>query len=480
MAVVFAVLSFSIGVGQSVWFDEAYSIMLAKQPAAQLVHLTSVDTHPPFFYLLLKGWASIFGWSEATLRSLSVLSVALAVFVAGLTARRMFSARIAVLALPFIALAPFLMRYGFEIRMYAFASLVGILATYVLVRAIQTKAGRDQWLLYGIYAALVALGMYTLYYLAVLWIAHALWMIWRAVKQKQPLKKWIREPWAAAYGIAILLFLPWLPAFVSQLSNGALAAISQPLTVDNLVGIVSFEFLYRPSWQLGAFASLVIVAVIVALVYMTMRAFRVAGKVQRPYLALLLWYIAVPVSIVALVSLLRPMYVERYLAHVAIGGMLYVGVISALLVNAKVAWAKRIYCGLLVVLVFGIVQLAAVGNFNFQRLQTPMVRQAAASIPSCGNEETVFAADPYTAIELAYYLPKCQIYFYSADIVLKGGYAPLSKSPLRIGDPQRELASSSKIYYVYYGDAKLPMPSRLYEQGQRDFDALHVRTLSVE
>ncbi|HEY5695459.1 MAG TPA: hypothetical protein VIQ80_01340, partial [Candidatus Saccharimonadales bacterium] len=50
------VISLMIGLAQSVWFDEAYSIMLAKQPILNLIHLTSADTHPPFYYLLLKGW----------------------------------------------------------------------------------------------------------------------------------------------------------------------------------------------------------------------------------------------------------------------------------------------------------------------------------------------------------------------------------------------------------------------------------------
>lgn len=479
-AIVFAILSVSIGLGQSVWFDEAYSIMLAKQPAVQIVHLTALDTHPPFYYLLLKGWASLFGWGEWALRSLSVLSAALALMFAGLTARRMFGARVALMALPFIALAPFLIRYGFEIRMYALASLIGMMATYVLVRAWQTKPGRDQWALYIVYAALVALGMYTLYYLAVLWIAHAAWLVWMTAKEKKPLNEWLRQPWLIAYGASIVLFLPWLPAFVSQLSNGALAAISQPLTTENLVGIVSFEFLYRPSWQLGAFLSLITVGVISLLVYLTVKAFKTVSAKQRPYLVLLAWYMAIPIAIVAVVSIARPMYVERYLAHVAIGGMLYVGVIVALTYSKATRRAKAASYTLVAVMLLGIMQLSAVGNYNFQRLQTPMAKQAAAVMQQCTQGATVFAADPYVAIELAYYLPDCQIYFFSQYATLRGGYAPLSDSPLRIGDPQKELAQSKQVYYVYYGDPILTLPDTLKQTRQADFGAIHVRTFNAE
>lgn len=479
-ALVFATLSLSIGLNQSVWFDEAYSIMLAKQPAVQLVQLTALDTHPPLYYLLLKGWAALFGWGEFALRSLSVLAGALAVVFAGLTARRMFGVRVALMALPFVAIAPFLIRYGFEIRMYALASLIGIMATYVLVRAYQTKSGRDQWTLYVIYAALVALGMYSLYYLVVLWVAHFAWLVWMSLKTKEPLRKIIKAPWLLAFGASVLLFLPWLPAFLAQVNNGALAAISQPLTVDNMVGIVSFEFLYRPSWQLGAVLSLVIVGVIALLAYLTIRAFRAVPDKQRPYLVLLAWYMLVPVALVAVVSILRPMYVERYLAHVAIGGVLYVGIIVALSYGKATRRLKVSCVALLGVMLLGLMQLAAVGNYNFQRLQTPTVKQAAAAIQSCAQGPTVFAADPYVAVELAYYLPDCQIYFYSQSVTLRGGYAPLSESPLRIGDPQKELASKPYVYYVYYDQPTVALPAGLKQTERQDFGALRVQTLSVE
>jgi mannosyltransferase len=69
-AILAALVSLAIGLNQSVWFDEAYSIFLAKQPVAELIRLTSIDGHPPLYYLLLKGWAAMFGFGELALRSL--------------------------------------------------------------------------------------------------------------------------------------------------------------------------------------------------------------------------------------------------------------------------------------------------------------------------------------------------------------------------------------------------------------------------
>ena len=62
-AVVFA-LTMLLARGQSVWFDEGYSILLAKHSVSELLALTAVDAHPPLYYLLLKMWGELFGFSE--------------------------------------------------------------------------------------------------------------------------------------------------------------------------------------------------------------------------------------------------------------------------------------------------------------------------------------------------------------------------------------------------------------------------------
>lgn len=463
-------LSLIIGLMQSVWFDEAYSIWLAKQPTDELLRLTSLDTHPPFYYILLKLWASIFGWSEVALRSLSVVAMGGALTIGVLFVKRLFGIRAAIVALAFAALTPFLLRYGFEIRMYALASLIGVAATYVLVRAVQEKETKKQRWFYVLYAVLVALGIYTLYYIALLWIVHVIWLVWLAKYRKEPV---LRQRWWLAYVGSALLFLPWLPTFIKQLTNGALAPISQQMTVDNLVGIVSFTFLYQPTWQLNGLSSLIIIAVIGVLIYASARAFTKVEKKQKPYLVLLALYAFLPILLIALISLARPMYVERYLAHTLIGLMLFVAVVVTIGVKRpKKMWL--IHGGLVAVLLFGVAQLITVGNYNFQRLHVPQIKQAAEGI-DCTDGRTVFAADPYVAIELSYYLTKCNITFYSESKDLKGGYAPLANSELRISDPLVQLADKKEITYVFYDEAKLQLPGRFQLANQRAYGPIHIQ-----
>ena len=470
-AVIAMAISLIIGIAQSVWFDEAYSIELSKQSLSQIVNLTSVDVHPPFYYFLLHGWGSLFGWGEIALRSLSVMALGGTVVFAGLLVKKLFGHRALYFTLPFITLSSFLIRYGFEIRMYAVAALIGIAATYVLVSARLTKNTKYAKILYVIYALLVAMGMFTLYYMALLWLAHFVWLAYQTYKDKEKLFK---SRWLWAYVLSVILFCPWLIIFIKQISNGALAAISQSMTIENLFGIVSFNFLYRPVWQLGAVYSLLILFVVAIICYFSIRAFKLISKKQRKYLSLLACYILVPIVILTLIGLVKPMYTERYLAHILIGGLMYVGVVTAI-VTRKASWKIKLSAALLmVILLLGVWQLFIVGNYNFQRLQKPAIEDAVASITNCDDKTVVLAADPYVATELSYYMTSCKINFYSDSASLGGGYAPLSNSDLRIVDPKLQLAFLDKIYYIYYGDSKLLMPTNFVSVDKQTYGGLTV------
>ena len=102
--VVAAALSLWIGLRQSVWFDEAYSIMVAKRSASEIIRLSALDTHPPLYYLILKIWANVFGWSELALRSLSAIFYGASIAVAGCFIKKHLNTRAAIYVLTMLLL----------------------------------------------------------------------------------------------------------------------------------------------------------------------------------------------------------------------------------------------------------------------------------------------------------------------------------------------------------------------------------------
>jgi len=449
-------LALLIGSWQSIWFDEAYSIQLAKSSWSELIRLTAVDTHPPLYYMVLKLWASLGGYGEIWLRLLSAIFYGGSVVVAGVLIRRLFGTKITLMTLLFLLLAPMLIRYGFEIRGYAMASFIGILATYILVRAREN----NQWYWWLIYAGLVTIGTLTLYYSVFLWLAHFVWLIWQDVKKPNDLPK--RKPWLGAYILSVALFLPWLPNFVLQISSGALAPITQAMTVDNLLGVFTFNIFYKPVWQLDAFWSLMAILTIGFVVWLVVWAYKNLKAKEKSNFNLLLVYALVPIIIITLISLFRPMYVERYLSHVAIGGVMLIAVSASMVLKKQPTTKTHLGVSLLLLaMLTGVVQLAEVGNYNFQRLDKPEVRTMIGQL-KIGNEELVIADDPYVMTEINYYLPsEIDVCFFSEIAELKGGYAPWSKSDKRLNP--RKVLDASKVRYIYYDEPTVDLTNWGYQ-----------------
>lgn len=446
-----------LSIGQSVWFDEGYSITLARQPVGELLALTAVDAHPPFYYLLLKAWANIFGWSEYALRSLSAVAAALTVGIVFLTVRKLFTVRTALVLLPVLVFAPFALRYGYEIRMYALASLIGAVATLVLVYA-RERASVKLW---GIYAVLVALGMYTLYMMAALWIAHLVWLV--LVSKQKKGDTFFKQQWVLAFAGAVILFIPYIITFVNQLLHSALPGIGNALTITRLGDIMSMTVLFTPEWKVTGILALGLITILVLATYLTLFIRRHLPIDQRSGLLLLLILVIVPIVFFAVTSLAKPIFVNRYMAHVVIYSYALLGVIIAL------GWryGQKLLSGLLLVvsltlLLLGVVQLQQTGNFIFERLQKPQTSEMRSAV-TCDDSVTVVADDPYTFIDTRYYFDDCDLRFYAVDSVeRRGGYAPLHGSAARVSQ-QSDVTSENLIHLRWDGATPSFVPDDRYQ-----------------
>ncbi|WP_436971185.1 glycosyltransferase family 39 protein [Micromonospora chersina] len=153
------------------WRDELATWSAATRPVPDLVRLAgTIDAATGPYYLLMHGWAALFGTSPAALRLPSALAMAGA---AALTARlgaRLAGSRAGLLAGLLLAVLPATSRYGQEARPYALATLLAVLATLLLVGALR----RPTWRRFTGYAvAVAALGLLHLIALTLL-AAHAL------------------------------------------------------------------------------------------------------------------------------------------------------------------------------------------------------------------------------------------------------------------------------------------------------------------
>ncbi|MCI1219198.1 MAG: glycosyltransferase family 39 protein [Bifidobacterium sp.] len=452
-------LSMALGRNVSIWFDEGYSIMISRRPVLELIHLTSVDAHPPLYYLLLKAWGEIFAWREPMLRLLSSIFAGLAAAVMLLLIRQLASERIALASIPFLIIAPYHLRFGYEIRMYSLASLIVVTATLLFVRALRTRRQR----LWIAYAVLVALGMYTLFVTAMVWISQLAVLVYYAARH--------RASWKSlyAYPLAIVCYIPYLPLAIRQLLNPFLNPyLGQGESLAGLSDTLSLFVLGRSGAAIGVIQTFLCFAELGMFAWFVVRLRDIDDScaardskesndsdgsqgngeaelvhARRASVELFLM-LAMPLAVFFLVDATRqivgaaPMYIPRYASFVSISFYAMIAVAcAAVLLNAnprKRLVALMAYVCIVAINVVATAHVAVDGNVDAGGQRVPISRAERAAV-DCSPDVTVLATEAFLYVESSYYFDGCTMKFLGKkDVSPYGGFAPLRGSPARISD----------------------------------------------
>lgn len=303
------------------WLDEAYSAYAAGKGFGFLWHVVPrYETHPPFYYSLLRLWTLVFGDSLGALRSLGIVCGLLTLPVAALAARE--AARLVrlpvmpVTATAFLlaALFPVLVEMTREVRPYPVLILVYAVALWALIRAGRLTAARGAipGAPFLLYCACLA---------AVLWLhnlgplyAAALGLAALALLARRGLA---RRDWALFVGGHALVALVYLPAFLILLDQAPTWVKSTWLhfTFAGMPSRLGELFVAQGALTAGGLLAGLAIA-------------RLAGTAEGRRLALALGVAALlPVAASITVSVLvSPVFIVRTMAAVAVPSLLLLAI----------------------------------------------------------------------------------------------------------------------------------------------------------
>jgi mannosyltransferase len=199
----------------SLWGDEGFTVQQIKLPwGAMLADLGRIDYNMALHYIALKGWATLWGTSEAATRSLSTVFAVAALPLVYRLVERLLGSRIALGSVILLGLNPFFIRLGVTARPFAMVLLWSVIATHVLLTALESRS-RRWWLVYGL---LAAVGVHVHMTAALAIAAHGLF----ALVTERRLTRFQVEA-AAVFGLAgvvpTIIFmagvdtLSWIPPF---------------------------------------------------------------------------------------------------------------------------------------------------------------------------------------------------------------------------------------------------------------------------
>ncbi|MBI3537060.1 MAG: glycosyltransferase family 39 protein [Chloroflexi bacterium] len=221
---------------KNIWWDEGWSIWLAKQDWLALALQTARDEHPPLHYWLLKTFGAFDAFSA---RFISVAFGVLTIALLYRLGKRVGGARVGILAAFFLALARFHVWWSQDVKNYTPSIFFAFAAVWFALDVIASADGAKQspsnkeiassrksllaktgWRAIFLYALCAALALWTHYLAALILIAlngYGVLVAGRKSQGSSP-PAFVLRQWIFANALAAILFAPW---FILYLQNAA-------------------------------------------------------------------------------------------------------------------------------------------------------------------------------------------------------------------------------------------------------------------
>ncbi|NDJ60809.1 MAG: hypothetical protein GYB67_06770 [Chloroflexi bacterium] len=292
--------------------------------AATIAYQAQQDIQAPLWFAAFWGWQQLVGTHEVTARIFSILITLITLALVYRVGARWFGARRAgIFALIALGVSTYFFIYSLEIRPYALVLLLAAAAMWAFERWLRLQTWRAA-LLYGLTLVLLA---YTHYFLVFLVLAQILYVIARV----RPLDVRRIGQGVAAVALAGILWLPWVPVFVSQLAvlrdlaqaAGAAqqigtASTAQPTSPETVHALITIST--NGHWLLVA---------LIAISGLGMTR-RMPSRWRANLWLALSWAVGVPL-IALLINTVAAVYSQRYVVYLSVGLALLIGAVTAAL-----------------------------------------------------------------------------------------------------------------------------------------------------
>ena len=350
--------------GQSLWFDEADAVMLARQPISTLIgNLGAAGQNGPLYTLFLHVWMALFGTSEVAVRLPSVIAGVAAIPLIYLLGRTIHGPKLGLYAAGILTIAPYQHWYAREAKMYAPVTCALIASLLLLLHAIRTDR-RAAWVAYVI---VTTIALYLHVMAALILLVQAIWLLskWEVGSQKSEVETSLavspkrpvpsrtrlfptsdvrlpRSVWALA-----ALTLPYLPVALWELRfvwNGTVTW-HQPIGPLEFLRVTFTKFATGVRADDGtAWRGLILLGALAVLGALPL-AWRHApwpapafGPRRRA--AFLAGFVVVPLVLFYAITLVQPLFSDRYLIVVTPAFILLVA--GGLLALERLAWPLAI------------------------------------------------------------------------------------------------------------------------------------------
>ncbi|MDE5830573.1 MAG: glycosyltransferase family 39 protein, partial [Clostridia bacterium] len=304
----------------SLWFDESYSVAIAKHRFADIWTITGNDVHPALYYWALHIICLIFGNNILLFRLFS-LTATIIVGILGYThIRKDFGERCGIFFSFLTFFLPVMTAYSQEIRMYSWSFLIITLTSIYAYRFYKNIKDKNEnkrtknLVIFGIFSICAC---YIHYYALITTCLINLLLLIFLIRNRKEDKKALKNFLILA-GIQVILYIPWLVYLLGQIMhvhNGFWIEINP---VSTPVELLSFQFRRQldSNFVFDAHTIIALVSSVLMYIYLAFRTYKYKKENTDIKPAILSFFIYVGIiGLMLLISLIiwRPVLFSRYL-----------------------------------------------------------------------------------------------------------------------------------------------------------------------
>jgi hypothetical protein len=224
----------AIAFNSGVWADEGSFLAVVAIPSwrGMIDFLRLHESHPPFFYAVMRLWMSATGGSDTASLLLPAIIGALIIPAVYIASASLFSSRTGLLTATLATVSPALAEYSAQLRPYGLLPLLVLASTSSMIVALQRRVLRT----WAAYVVVTILLLYTHNWGWVVASAQQLAFIIAAARLPSDARRSLAVQWLAAWGVILIAYSPW---FTTLLYQGAHTGHSG-VTLDGPIEALSF------------------------------------------------------------------------------------------------------------------------------------------------------------------------------------------------------------------------------------------------
>lgn len=304
----------------SLWFDESYSVAIARHEFSEIWNITGHDVHPPIYYWFLHIVYLIFGNNILVFRLFSVIAVIITGILGYTHIRKDFGERVGILFSFLTFFLPIMSNYAQEIRMYSWSFLiiaVTAIYAYRFYKCIKEKTETSRLKNLIIFEIFSIMACYIHYYALVTTGVINLLLLIFLIKNRKENKKAFYQ-FLIASGVQVLLYIPWLVFLFSQIKHVHEGFWIEIHPISTPVRLLSFQFL-RDLGDKFVFDANTIAGFTISIllyIYLGFKTYKLkkAKKDIKPaYLAFFIYAGVIILMFIASLLIQRPVFFARYL-----------------------------------------------------------------------------------------------------------------------------------------------------------------------